>query len=128
MKKALAAALAMALLMASPTFAKKQAAADAPSKCVSVEKIEKEAAAKQVKIEYKIVGDELAKLNAYVLKKSDGRAPPIPGTSAVLILSTPDAEAWLGVVFVNGCVARLFPVNPIGFKKLYDNAQGDGEI
>lgn len=125
--KKLMAAFATTLFLVSPSFAAKKPQSLADVKCVASDKIEKEAASKNIKVEFKITGDDLKKLNAYVQKKNPDAVPP-PGLDEVLILSSPEAPVWMGVTFANGCAVKIFAVDPDNFRKLMNNAMTDGAV
>ena len=124
LKKISVTVLATALL-ASPVFAAKpKTPKPAPArveKCGTVEMLDKAAAEDGAKIEFKLTGDALEKLNSYV-KSKNGTVPP-EGADTLVILSKEDH--WLGIVFVHGCAKIAFPVNPGAFKKVLESSQGE---
>lgn len=135
MLKKISVALLATALLTSPIFAakhKEPVKAPAPKeqkapeqKCGSFADLEKAAVADNAKIEYNLSGDELKKLNDFIAKKSNGQATAPAGTDRLVILSTPGTSVWLGISFVNGCAAQVFPVRPDNFKALYERSQDE---
>lgn len=114
--------LLAALLAVSPVYAAKKPAAPASTeKCVKLDEVEKQLSPGK-KVEFKLVGDDLKKLKAYV-KSRGGNAPD--DSDGLLILSKPDSPVWMAFQSTNGCVDGAFPLDPESFKKLLAGSKGE---
>lgn len=100
--KVLAAALATALLFASPAFAQ-----DKPD-CVTFEKLEQNLQP-GVTVDTKMTGDELKRFNAFVNSKGS-RAPE--HADGLLVLTKPNEDPSLGIAVIStdGCVSGAQPI------------------
>ncbi len=114
MKKIISVVLAAICLSLSPALAAKKEAPSSEKKCVSIAEFEAKVP-KTIKIQKKLIGDELKKFNAVVVKH--GAKPP-EGQDGLIVIGADSDPIWVAVSFSNGCAQQAFPVLVETLKKL----------